>query len=62
MNYGLCIATYSFEITEAGGDAINVEIVDHSGDDLADEEWSAVTEEIMMDERLIEERLKDPTW
>ena len=58
----VCIATYSFEITEAGGDAINVEIVDQSGDDLADEEWSAVTEEIMMDERLIEGRLKDPTW
>ena len=53
-------ATDTFEVMEAGGDAIIGDIVGQEAYDHKDEGSTAVIEEVIMDERLIEEKLKDP--
>ena len=53
-------ATDTFEVMEAGGEAIIGDIVGQEAYDHKDEGNTAVIEEVIMDERLIEEKLKDP--
>ena len=49
--------TDAIEVMEAGGDAIIVDIVRHAVDNPEDEERHAVIEEVIIGDRLIEEKL-----
>ena len=49
--------TDTIEVMEAGGDAIIVDIIRHDADNPEDEERHAVIEEVIIGDRLIEEKL-----